>query len=347
MSRLGDPVPRRFSDETRRLLYALSAFAAVMIVGVCGFLLLENDWTVQRAFYFTVITLSTVGYGDEGISEPARMFSSVLILMGIGTCTYTLSQLVQFAVSRQLAWRQKMQRHIDRMQDHFVICGLGRLGQAVCDRFGEASMPVVVVERDPERAQWARDREMLVVEGSATEDDTLILAGVARARGIVCASPNDSDNLAMTLTARELNPDMTIIARIDNPKVATRFKRAGATSVISPATLSGHDIATMLIRPKLADFLQRARTSESGYQLTEVEVDPGSPLLGQSLEQLGVRERDLAFVALQPAGGVAQVRPDASHILAAGDSVIVAGSLEALARMAEQGKGLDAIAAAG
>lgn len=337
----------RKNDEARRLLYALAAFVLVLVSGVLGFMLIEEDWGLGRAFYFTVITLSTVGYGDEGISETARLFASGLILCGIGTCTYALSQMVQFAVSRQMAWRQKMQRHIDQLEDHFIICGLGRVGQAVSDQFTEAAMPVVVVEQSAERAEWARNEGQLVVEGSATEDEALILAGVQRARGIVCASPSDSDNLVMTLTARELNPDINIIARIDNPQSDTRFKRAGATHVISPAMISGHDIATMLVRPKLAEFLERARTSESGFQMTEISVEPGSSLVGQKIAEFGAKEPTLTFVALQKSDGQTHVRPRANDTLGGGDVLIVAGELDAIARMAERCRGLTATAAAG
>ena len=240
-----------------------------------------------------------------------------------------------------------MQRHIDQLEDHFIICGLGRVGQAVCDRFEEAAMPVVVVEQNAERAAWAREHGQLVVEGSALEDDVLLHAGVKRARGIVCAAPSDADNLVMTLTAHELNPEINIIARIDNPKADTRFKRAGATHVISPAMLSGHDIATMLIRPKLAEFLQHARMSDSGFQLTEVSIEPGSSLVGQTLKEFGGREPTLTFVALQKADGQTQLRPKATDTLTGGDVMIVAGELEAIARMAERCKGMAATAAAG
>lgn len=333
--------------DSPHLARSILLLIGVVVLGTGGFMILEPTWSIWRSLYFTVVTISTVGYGDEGIGEQTRAFAATLILIGIGTCTYALGQIVQFAVSRQLAWRQRMQRHIDRMSDHFIVCGLGRVGRAVCERFSEASLPVVVIDPDEHRDAWAREHGHLAIEGDASEDEVLLRAGVERARGIVCATNNDAENLAITLSARELNQDIIIISRADDVSATRKFKRAGATHVISPAANGGQDIATMLIRPHLADFLQRARANESGYQLTEIVIEAGSRLDGTTLLELGKAERRLVFVAVRHADGNVQLRPDMSYEFEPGAVVIVAGDLDAIMRMCEQAKGKAVYAKAG
>ena len=336
--------PIRPESQPRRLRRAVLALAAVLLVGTVGFMIIEPDWGIWKAMFFTVITVSTVGYDDGGISPVGQHFAVLMILIGMSTVSYALGQIVHMAVDRHFGWRNKMQQQIDHINEHFIICGVGHVGKAVCERFAEASMPVVVVEKDAEVCTWVRSRGHLTVEGTAVEDEFLLRAGIKRAKGIVCSTGSDAENLVVTLTACELNPAISIICRINDLSTAQKFRRAGATHVVSPATNGGNDIANMLIRPNLARFLEVARDSESGFQMTEVAVEPGSPLVGKSLDEFSSKHRSLVFVAIQHHDGRTQLRPEPNESFHPGDVVIIVGNLDTVLELTEQSKAQSAAA---
>lgn len=319
--------------QQRNVFNAVLALLIVIAVGTAGFTYLEAQWTVWDAFFFTLITITTVGYGDYGLDFRGEVFALTLLLTGIAVTTYAFGQVVQLAVTSRAVWSRKMLKNIERMQDHYIVCGAGRVGRAVCERFEESGVPLVVIDRDAERCEWARAQGHLAIEGSATDDDTLIAAGVERCKGLVASAPSDNENLVITLTAREHNADCLIICRSGDPDTDAKFRRAGADRVVAPETNGGHIIANLLVRPHLTDFL--AHTGEDDYQLTELHIQHGSPLAGLSILEMGQREPQLVFVAHKQDGEPARVRPATDKILAAGDVLIVVGELDALARVSE------------
>ena len=319
--------------QKRNVFNAVLAMLIVIAVGTLGFTLLEQQWNAWDALFFTMITITTVGYGDYGLDMKGEMFALVLLLTGIAVTTYAFGQVVQLAVTSRAVWRRKMLKTIERMQDHYIVCGAGRVGRAVCERFEESGVPLVVIDRDTERCEWARAQGHLAIEGNATDDRTLLSAGVQRCKGLVAAAPHDNENLVITLTAREHNADCLIICRSDDPDTDTKFRRAGADRVVAPETNGGHVIANLLVRPHLTDFL--AHTGEDDYQLTELHIQHGSPLAGLSIREMGEREPHLVFVAHKRDGQPARVRPDTTEVLAADDILIVVGELDALARVSQ------------
>ncbi|MEO1236288.1 MAG: potassium channel protein [Planctomycetota bacterium] len=318
--------------QRRNVKHAVLAMLVVIAVGTAGFTFLEENWTAWDALFFTLITITTVGYGDYGLDMKGEMFALFLLLTGIAVTTYAFGQVVQLAVSQRSAWRRRMLSTIAQLQDHYIVCGVGRVGRAVCERFEESGIPLVVVDKDPERCQWARDHGHLTLEADATDDDTLIAAGIKRSKGLVAAAPYDNDNLVITLTARGLNPDTLIVCRAGDPEAVTKFKRAGADRVVAPETSGGHTLANLLVRPHMTDFL--AHTGEDDYQLSELHIRPDSELAGTTIEALGSAEPQLVFVALKRDDQPTKLRPDMSHILEPGDVLIVIGQLESLARIA-------------
>ncbi|MEM7626726.1 MAG: potassium channel protein [Planctomycetota bacterium] len=319
--------------QQRNVINAVLALFIVIAMGTAGFSLLEEQWTPWDAFFFTLITITTVGYGDYGLDFKGEVFALTLLLTGIAVTTYAFGQVVQLAVTSRAVWRRKMLKSIERMHDHFIVCGAGRVGQAVCERFEESGVPLVVIDRDPERCEWARAHGHLAIEGNATDDQTLKAAGVERCKGLVASASSDNENLVVTLTTREHNAECLVICRSGSPGTDARFRRAGADRVVAPETNGGHIIANLLVRPHLTDFL--AHTGEDDYQLTELEIQHGSPLAGLSIAEFGQREPQLVFVAHKRGGQPARVRPDTSEVLAAGDVMIVVGELDALARVSE------------
>lgn len=318
--------------DSQRFLRALTALTGVIVFGTVGLMIIESDahWGFWQSLYFTLITITTVGYGDEGLSPSGKGFTLILLGLGIATATYAFTQLMQAAIGYQLDWRRRMQKEIDRLSDHFIVCGIGRVGRAVCDRLERAGLPFVVIEKDNEPSERARNSGCLVVQGMASDDEALIQAGIERARGIVCAVDSDSENIATTLSAKELNPGILIISRANRERSIRKIRRAGATHVVAPSLKGGEDIANLLIRPNLAQFLGQG----SGYELNEVTIDRRSPLVGQTLSEYGAKEPRIVFVAIKRADGSTQIRPFGGEPFQADDVIIVVGEADAVVRMA-------------
>ena len=189
------------NDPVSAAFRCVLALTAVIAVGTLGFVVLENDWTVWQALFFTLITITTVGYGDEGVSRSGEVFAAFLLLGGIGTATYTLTTLVQMAVGYQSDWKRIMQKEIDRLTGHYLICGFGRMGQTVSDELHAADIPFVVIDSDRDAYELATERGYLALCGNSSDDEIIDQAGIRRAAGIICVCGADSDNLLVTLIA--------------------------------------------------------------------------------------------------------------------------------------------------
>ncbi len=321
------------SANARTVRRCLVALAGVVLFGTIGFRLIERSWGLWQSLYFTLITITTVGYGDEGLSPGGEKFASIVLLVGIVTTTYCMSALVQITVSQQLAWKLKMQKQINQLSDHIIVCGFGRMGKTVCRQLADEGLSFVVVEQNELGYEDALDNNYLVIQGNATEDDVLQKAGVCRARGVVCVVNSDAENVFITLCARNFNENAFIACRADTEGAVEKVQRAGASLVVSPHYAAGIDVATAIVRPHLAEFLRTGCHTEGGFELNEVTIRDGSTLVGQTIAQFGQREETIVFVAIAHQDGKTTVRPRGSMQFQAGDVVIVVGHQEPLARM--------------
>ncbi|MFG0285834.1 MAG: potassium channel family protein [Phycisphaerales bacterium JB039] len=315
------PATRHHLD--RRITRPILAVVFVLAVGTLGYEHIEG-WSIQRSFFFTIISLSTVGYGDYGLSRDGQIFTTFLLLGGIGIMTYSVGQIVQIAVERQMDKERKMRRTIEHMSEHYIICGLGRLGRAVCQRLAGEDIPFVGVDVDDDVVTEMIEQGLPALAGDATSDDFLRQAGIERARGLVCVSGSDTDNIVMTLSARAMRPDLEIISRAEHEDSVRKLERAGATRVISPVRSSGARIVDTILRPHLTDFLERACLGEQDLELAEITIQPGSTLDGSTTGQYGSAHPELVFVAMRT-GGQTCVRPASDRPLAPGDVLLVAG----------------------
>lgn len=316
-------------DEVCAMLRCVGVAAAVLAIGTLGFHLIETQWSFWDSFYFTLVTISTVGYGDYDINETSKKFAALLLICGIGTFTYSLSTLVRIASDIEAAARRKMRHDITHTSDHVIVCGYGRMGRMVCDEIDRGGLPCVVIERTEEGVERARVDRRLVVAGTASEEEVLHAAGIERAVGVICAVDSDAENMFITVTARELNPGVRIISRAESPTSAHKLERAGASLVISPHQMAGKTIATALMHPRLAKFLHTSGEDSGGglyFELGEVEVEAGSNAEGKTVRQLGGELDGLVFVAVDRAEGGLVVQPRGDQRFAAGDVVIFAGS---------------------
>jgi voltage-gated potassium channel len=325
----------------RRFGLLIALLLAVIAAGTAGFAILEG-WSLFDGLYMTVITLSTIGYGEiHPLSPVGRWFNIGLIVIGYGTLLALAGTATQALLEAELAGyfhQRQMERQVSRLHDHIIVCGMGRVGRAVAREFDAARVTYVVIEQSDQRARWALDRDTMLVIGDATQEEVLDRAGIRRARGLVAAVAGDAQNIYIALTARELNPHLKIVARAAEEGAEKTLRRAGADMIISPYVYSGHRLAQALLRPNVVDFLDNVLgpfdQSHMRLQIEEVAVAPSSPLAGRSLAESHVR-RELGIIVL----GIKRpnrpliFNPPGEERLETGDVLIAMGETANLKRL--------------
>lgn len=230
-----------------QLVRSLLALAALVALGVAGYMLIEG-WSFLDAVYMTILTFTTVGYEEvRPLSQTGRVFNMLIMVGGVGVMLYILTSVVHMVVAQQalrhLVRRRRMRTRISRLSGHFIVCGFGRVGKAVALTLEEQSVPLVVIDKDPEVLTEAEQNGLLYLHGDPTRDEDLLTARVGEALGLVAATGNDSDNVYISLTARGLNPSLRIIARASRADAEDKLRRAGADEVISPHVIGGRHMA--------------------------------------------------------------------------------------------------------
>lgn len=315
---------------------ALILVLGALGTGVAGFMLLEG-YSLDQAFYMTVITISTVGYGEvQPLDAKGRLFTSVLILLNIGVFAYLLSAFTYFVVQGEIfknLHSRRMERSIDKLESHIILCGYGRHGKEAASHFRLHNLPFVVIEKDPEAVEELQANQDLYISDDATHDDVLQRAGIQRARALVTALPDDTENVFTVLSAREMNPKVDIIARAYRHKSERKLRLAGADHVILPEQIGGFYMATLITKPNTVEFfnyLTNETTSDIGFEELSAEDIPDT-MKGQAIRDLGIRPATGAnIIGIKHADGHYTVNPGPDIRLEPGMSVIVLGSREQL-----------------
>jgi voltage-gated potassium channel len=316
-------------ETWRQLRFGLAALVAVLVAGTVGYVAL--GFSLLDAVYQTVTTVSTVGFREvQPLGTGGRIFTIVLILVGVATALYTFTLVLEAVVEgriQELLGRKRMERQIARMADHVIVCGFGRVGRNLAHYVSNAGQDVVVIENDADRAAVA-EASAHVVRGDATSDEVLKEAGIERARVLVTALTTDADNLFVTLTARSLRPDLFIVARARVEGSEAKLAQAGADRVVNPQGIGGARMAAFVLQPNVAEFLDVVMHDGSlEFRLEEVELPPGSPLVGRSLRETHIRDSTGALVlALRETGGRFTTNPPPETVLAAGQILIAIGT---------------------
>jgi voltage-gated potassium channel len=333
-------------DPFKQLRFAALVVFALIMLGTAGYMTIEG-WPFLTALYMTVITISTVGYNvPHPLSEAGTIFTVVLILAGVSTVFsvvfWTIGNAIEVAASEKmqyLFWRRKMDKAIKVMKDHYIICGYGRMGQAIAGEFIARKVTFIVIENNPEQLPKLIARKILFVEGDATDENVLLEAGVERACGLISVAPSDADNTFIVLTARGMNPNLFIVARSIKVEDEPKLRRAGADRVMSPYILGGKRMAWAVLRPNVVDFLETAVDSESlQLELGEVTVSATSDFVNKTIRESGIRERSGAtIVGIRTRTGALTSSPSPDIQVSEGDILVAVGTpnqLEALNRMA-------------
>jgi voltage-gated potassium channel len=323
---------------TRRFALAVAGIALLTISGAVGYILIEH-MSVLDAFYMSVITISTVGFGEvKPLSPVGRLFTIGLIVTGVGSAVYLFSVIGELVVEgrlRDFLGKRAMNRRIHGLTQHVVVCGFGRFGRAVVEELIRNAVPMVVIEVDPTRQADLDTAGVLHVVGSALEDSVLEDAGIGSARAIIVATGSDADNVYITLSAREKNPKILIYARGDTDAGLRRLLLAGADQVVAAYQWAGLRIAASIVRPSVVDFLQLALPGrQSEVDLEEIKVSGQSAAVGMTIAEVERGNPRLRIVALKRDDKPLQMIPAAETKIEPDDLLVVIGEADSLKRLA-------------
>jgi voltage-gated potassium channel len=300
-----------------------------------------EGWPVWDAFYMTVTTVATVGFGEvHPLSMRGQAFTILLIVGGVGTAFYTATLLATTVVEGGLHRRFERRRiafMLERLQGHFILCGYGRIGRMIAEELDRQKVPFVVIERNPEHVRNVMERGWIAVEADASQEEVLKRVGIHRARGLIAAVGTDAENVYTVLSARVMRPDLFIIARVESDDAERKLRRAGADRVISPYHIGAAHMVQTALRPAVVDFVQLA-TSSGHLELSmeQVRVPAPSALVGKSLVESGIRQKfGVIIVAIKRADSVMEFNPPPEAVIRGGDELGVLGGADSVKALEE------------
>ena len=320
----------------RQLQIAMLLILFVQAVGTLGYMVLE-DMSFTDAMFQTIMILTTVGLGEVNPFNTAGKWLSIgLMSFGVGLVLYALTQVVDVLITNAISDRGKLKKELRKMQklqNHIIVCGYGRVGEQVARELHAARQPFVLLDHRPERAQAARNAGFLILEADANQDEVLLQAGIQRARTLVTVLGEDAMNLYVVLSARELNPGLHIVARSSDETASKKMLRAGANEVVNLHRLSGMSVARGLLKSNMVSVLEDITFGAQGFQMEGVQIAPHSPLIGKHPREVQLL-CGITFIALKRASGEVYRYGTDVHFMA-GDTVLVIGSAEEVHRLEE------------
>lgn len=317
-------------EPIRKFQISLLLLVGLVLFGTAGYMWLEDMRPVD-AVYMTIITISTVGFGEvRALSPEGRVFTIMLILLGVGVGAWAIRNGVEVVLGDTLWYsvqQRKMKKMIDALNGHYIICGFGRIGRQIASDMKQRDQPFLIIDSNPERVEMIRERGMLCVTGDATQDEVLMEAGIERASGLVAALNSDADNVLAVLTARGLNPKLLIVARAGNEKSESKLTRAGADRVVSPYAIGGNRLALAMLQPVVHDFFSHVfNVEDPDVDVNAIPVTDRSPLAGKTIADSDLRNVwGLTVIGIKQVDGVFSISPDARRRIEQSETLIVIG----------------------
>jgi voltage-gated potassium channel len=325
--------------KNRNIIFATVMLALVIGLGTVGYMTLEH-WNFLDSLYMTVITISTVGFSEVNpVSNQGRILTMTVLISGLGVLAYVVGTLTRTLVEGQLLevmGRKKLERQIQKLKGHYIICGYGRVGRIICEEIKKSRpTPLVVIDSDSTLTPLIEEDGYLYYLGDATSEETLLKAGILSAKGLATALDSEADNVYITLTAKGLNPELFVLARAGRRGSEIKLERAGADRVISPHQIGGFRMAQALLRPNVAEFIDFAtHDPDIGMNMEEIPVRADSQFSDISLVDSGIRQQfDLIIVAIKKASGEMIFNPASHTRIQIGDTLIALGQRSNLIKL--------------
>lgn len=328
----------RIPESRIKFIAAVTALLGVMVLGTLGMMYFEG-WSAFDSVWMMVVSLSTTGYGDMvPQTKGGRVFMLFVLVGGLGVVTYSLGTIINILVESQFAKMRGdgMVEKIDKLNNHIIVCGAGRVGSNVAEILKVEKAAYVVVDVNEERVTEMREQGHLVLQGDATRDDVLHSLGLTRASGIICALANDAFNVFVTLTARAVNPGLKIVSRAVQPETVAKLRQAGADKIVSTDMIGGHRMAMSILKPQAVELLDTLiAPNRMEIQIEELRVTENSPLIGQPLGEFFSRnEGDLMVVALMRGSDV-KMNPGPDYIVQVDDVLVLIGSSDQMDKVSK------------
>lgn len=325
------------SESRLKLVTAILALVLIIIVSTLGLTYFEN-WSLFDAFWVTVVSLTTTGYGDIiPATWGGRLFLLGVLVTGVGVVAYSLGAIISILVESQISkilGSNKMMRTIEKLENHVIVCGAGRVGSNVAHILKAENVPYVLIDLDESLVRNMREEGHLVLLGDATQDSMLMAAGIERARGVICALSEDAYNVFVVLTARAVNPGLKIVARAAYPETVAKLRHAGADKVISPTQIGGRQMAMSMLKPATVDLVETLFTSRNlEIQLEEVLITERSALANHYIRDIFNREVSNIIVVAIIRGEQVITNPHGHDQICPGDTIIIIGSRQDLEKM--------------
>jgi voltage-gated potassium channel len=324
----------KFAGALQDLVRGLGALLIVLIAGTIGYKLIEG-WSLLDSLFMTITTVTTVGYREvHPLSTAGRIFTIFLILGGVGTAFYILTSLVRYIIDGEFGFRigrRRMEARIKRLNNHFILCGYGRVGQAIATILRQQGAKLVAIDRDREAVNKAQQAGYLTIQADATKGESLKQARIDNARGIIIALGDDADIIYTTLAAKELNAKLPIVARANNEDAERKLQQAGADRIVAPEAIGGARMARLALRPQAVEFIETVLFGKEKQLLVEeIEAAEGSPLVGFTIKDIEEQFEGIRILALKEKDGALIPNPGPHSIVEKESSLTAFGTLEQL-----------------
>jgi len=326
----------------RRLLYASAAIVLAISFGATGFYLIEG-FSVLDSIYLATETVTTVGYGDIAPKSPmGRIFAIVFMLVGGGTVLYSLTVLAQAVIQSEIIeafGKGRKTREMEKLENHYIVCGAGRVGRRIISNLQKENLRYVVIERDEKKVAEYEDDGAHILIADATLEENLNQAGVRRARGLAACLADDADNVYVVLTARDMNKNLHIVARAVEEQAEPKLIRAGANRVVAPTIIGSQSMARALLKPTIADFMDSIVAETFDLVFEEVAVKDDAEYIDKELKETNIStELNLLIVAIRRKDGLMILQPSADTHIRQGDLLIVIGKAESMQKLVRASK---------